>query len=371
MKKIELKDCIENIELLGRTYQSGDEGLFLNWSCSGIRFLWKGTSLAIKTRGISSKEQELNTFTAQYEERETSPWFAIFLDDEQEPYQYFEAKKGEHLYGIYSCEKIEIHTITIRKITENAKGKICLKEFLTDGEIKKNEVRKEKIFLEFIGDSITCGFGNMVKDGQRLFYSEDENGWMAHPAVAARILNAEFSVISCSGIAITEGIGAFEYPLPPMKHYYPYCDRMVEELDGTKKDPLFWDFKNHIPDVIILNLGTNDATVIDLNEDTENGIAKFEEDYYDFLCMIRHYNGVTPWIICALGSMDYFLYDNIEKVVKRFCQINQDSKIRCFKYGRMRVQEGSGACNHPYVTTQIRMGEELASYIQKEILVKG
>ena len=29
----------------------------------------------------------------------------------------------------------EVHTVTIRKITENAKGKLCLMEFYTDGEI--------------------------------------------------------------------------------------------------------------------------------------------------------------------------------------------------------------------------------------------
>ena len=204
----------------------------------------------------------------------------------------------------------------------------------------------------------------MVKDANRMFYSVDENGWLAHPAVAARKLEAEFSVVSCSGIAISEGIGKFEYSLAPMSYYYPYCDRMAQELEDTDSHLILWDFENHIPDIIVLNLGTNDATVIDLNGDTQAGIAKFEKDYYAFLQMLRQYNGNTPHIICALGSLDYFLYDSIQNVAKQFQKDYQDNKISCFKYGRVRVNDGLGACRHPYVTTQIRMGEELAAYIK-------
>ena len=80
--------------------------------------------------------------------------------------------------------------------------------------------------------------------------------------------------------------------------------------------------------------------------------------------MLRQYNGNTPHIICALGSLDYFLYDSIQNVAKQFQKDYQDNKISCFKYGRVRVNDGLGACRHPYVTTQIRMGEELAAYIK-------
>ena len=152
-----------------------------------------------------------------------------------------------------------------------------------------------------------------------------------------------------------------------MKYYYPYCDRMAQELEEETGELKLWDFQDSIPDVIVLNLGTNDATVIDLNGDTRAGTKKFEQDYYEFLQMLRKYNGVTPWIICAFGSLDYFLYDSIQKVAERFRKECKDNRISCFKYGRVRVNDGLGACRHPYVTTQVRMGEELAEYIRNEI----
>lgn len=355
-------------------------GLFCNWTCSGIRFIFQGSSLAVRIQAYPSQERELNPITAVFENRDTWPWLAIFVDNEEEPVRYFEVNQRDGIYPLAVFEDEKKHTVIIRKITENAKGKICLTEFCMDGEIFGSEHideersqekvcgnGKSKLRLEFIGDSITCGFGNMVNDADRMFYSADENGWMAHPAVAARILRADFNVISCSGIAVTDGIGNVEYALPPMKYYYPYCDRMVQELEGQIEKPDLWDFGNHMPDVIILNLGTNDATVIDLNGDNRAGIERFEEDYFDFLGLLRQYNGYTPWIVCALGSLDYFLYDSIQKVVGKFQRERGDNRISCFKYGRTRINDGLGACRHPYVTTQIRMGEEVAEYILKKI----
>lgn len=371
MKKIRISECMDHMQTLGRTFAAEDGGLFCNWTCSGVRFLFRGSSLAVRIRTFSSKEQEVNPMTAAFESRETWPWAAVFVDDGEEPVRYFEADCPDAVYPLLMFEKEEAHTVTIRKITENAKGKLCLTEFWTEGEILPPEETKTaaRLSLEFIGDSITCGFGNMVNDAARMFYSADENGWMAHPAVAARLLQADFSVVSCSGIAVTEGIGKFAYALPPMEYYYPYRDRMAQELEGEVKEPLPWDFQNHIPDVIVLNLGTNDATVIDLNGDTQAGVEKFEEDYFAFLQLLRKCNGTSPWIVCALGSLDYFLYDSIQKAAGRFREAYHDDRISCFKYGRVRVNDGLGACRHPYVTTQVRMGEELAEYIRNTVRI--
>ncbi|MFA9463945.1 MAG: SGNH/GDSL hydrolase family protein [Velocimicrobium sp.] len=223
----------------------------------------------------------------------------------------------------------------------------------------------KKCSIEFIGDSITCGFGNLSNERDRLFFSEDENGWMSHAAIAARKLDAEFSIISYSGIAITKGIEHSKWEMPSMEDLYPYTDRLIEEKHGVKDSFKKWDFKQNTPDVIVLNLGTNDATVIELNEEISLGIERFEKEYYQFLKMLREKNGTKPWIICSLGSMDYYLYDNIKKVAELFSKINGDSKIRCFKYDRIRYTDGLGACSHPNIMTHSRMGNQIADYITK------
>lgn len=365
VKKV--KDCSEKLQTLGRIYEASQGDLFMNWTCSGLRFLFKGSCLIAELNAIPGEEMDRNPFDSTISKRKLWPYIAVFVDDKEEPERYFEVNDTTSNYMIYSGEGDESHIITICKMSENQKGKLSLAKFITDGVIEKVDDDGKKLKIEFIGDSITCGFGNLSNDRNRLFFPNDENGWMSHAAIAARKLDAQFSILSYSGIAITKGLGKFEWMAPSMPDLYPYTDRLIEEQQGRKEPFTNWDFNKFRPDVIVLNLGTNDATLIDFNGDIPNGIKRFEEDYYNFLKMIRDHNGVEPWIICALGSMDYYLYDNIKEIAERFAKEQKDQKIKCFKYGRMRVFDGFGACAHPNVITQTRMGNEIADFI-KEII---
>ena len=90
--------------------------------------------------------------------------------------------------------------------------------------------------VEFIGDSITCGFGNMSNERDHMFYSIDENGWNSHAAIASRQLNASFSILSFSGITVSRGIGNFQWMIPSMPELYPYTDRVFQEAGGEKEE---------------------------------------------------------------------------------------------------------------------------------------
>ena len=363
MNILDMKDCADNMQRLGRTFDGQCGEIFMNWTCSGLRFMFKGTNLIAELGAVFGEEIDINPLDGTTTKRKTWPYVAVFLDDEQEPTRYFEVNKNSDKYLLFSSENPEEHMITIRKMTENPKGKLCIRKLFMDGTIEKSEEHNNKLNIEFIGDSITCGFGNLSIERDRLFFSEDENGWLSHAAVAARKLDADFSIISYSGIAITEGLGNVKWPAPSMADLYPYTDRLIEEKNGIEGSFKLWSFEQSRPDVIVLNLGTNDATVIDMNGDIANGIKQFEVEYYQFLKMLREKNGKKPWIICSLGSMDYFLFDNIKKIVEQFSDKNNDQRIICFKYGRMRFTDGYGACGHPNVMTQMRMGNEIADYI--------
>lgn len=360
-----MDNCGSYLKRLGRTYIGPNNELYMNWTCSGVSFRFRGTYLIAEMNAVPGDEVDRNPMDGSVSHRETWPYAAVFVDDKEEPEQYFEIKGTSKYYFICSSEKEETHNITIRKMTENPKGKLSISRFLTDGIIERIESDSKRLNIEFVGDSITCGFGNLSGEKDRLFYSSDENGWLSHAAVAARKLRAEFSIISYSGIAITKGIGNMEWYCPSMSELYPYTDRLIEEYYGKKDSYEEWGFNQAKPDVIVLNLGTNDATVIDFNGDNIRGIQKFEEDYYQFLKLLREKNGPEPWIICTLGSMDYFLFDNILKVANCFAEENKDTRIRCFKYGRIRITDGYGACGHPNTKTQLRMGDEIADFISE------
>jgi lysophospholipase L1-like esterase len=353
----------------GRTFWHDDGTLYLNWTCSGVSFSFTGTTLLAEMTAVPGAELEMGRpmpfAPAAPTERKTWPCVAVFLDDGEQPSRYFELDSPQAEYLVFAAKQPETHKITIRKMTENPKGKAGLIALRAEGCLAPAPVAPKKLKLEFIGDSITCGFGNATQERDRMFYPLEENGWLAHPAVAARILDADFSTICYSGIAVMKwGMRLGDRVMPAMGDLYPYTDRLIEEMQGKTDEFQPWHFAANRPDVIILNLGTNDASIIDFTNQGAAGRQLFEEEYIAFLRLLREKNGPEPWIVCALGSMDYFLYDNIRQAASRFEGETGDSRIRCFKYGRMRFIDGFGGAGHPNTVTHQRMGQEIADFIR-------
>lgn len=367
MKQLNVSDCKDKLSFIGRTFEKTKQDvIFFNWTCSGMEFEFTGKYLLAEFFVYSSVE--FDGFTPNAPKRIIWPWIAVFLDDEEEPFRRIEINRERDTRLIFSSERAETHKIKILKISENAKGKTGIRSFLMDGDI--NPIRQDtrnKLYIEFIGDSITCGFGNETAERDRLFYSGEENGWMSHAAVAARKMSADYGIISVSGITAGHGIGKVKWPLVPMTELYPYTDRLLEESMDKVKSFTAWDFKIRTPDIIVINLGTNDSSLISMENDDKKGQENFKSNYYGFLEDIRKLNGPKPIIICALGPLDYYLYSDIEMTAAKFSSDRSDHNIRCFRYGKIKLEEGFGACGHPSMATQLRMGSELADFMKRMI----
>lgn len=352
MKRIQ--NWIEKTECLGRTLKE-EESVYLGWTNTGLYFSFTGTCLIADLDALCETESESG--------RELWPYMAVFYDDRQQPELIFEVKSPQNTYLLFASEKEETHRITLRKITENTTGKIICNGFWGEGSIERERQKEKRLQIEFIGDSITCGFGNMTTERDRMFYPGEENGWMSHGAVAGRLLHADVQMISCSGITLAEPLNKEIWELPAMCKIYPYTDWFLEKKQN-KETFTEWDFKSNPKDVAVVNLGTNDSSLIDICEDIPLGIENFEKTYYEFLHLLRRKNGADTWIICALGPLDYYLYDSIERTEKRFAAEQKDEKVRCFKYMKVRIGEEYGACSHPSLRTQERMGKEITDYIR-------
>ena len=70
-------------------------------------------------------------------------------------------------------------------------------------------------------------------------------------------------------------------------------------------------------------------------------------------------------IMCTLGPMDYYLYDNILRAVESYKAKYGDKNVHCMKFGGIYMQkEGIGALDHPGIQTHQRMGKELADALR-------
>lgn len=185
--------------------------------------------------------------------------------------------------------------------------------------------------------------------------------------IAARELDAAVSLISVSGISVANPPQMQIPGLRGMEEIYPYTDRPYEET-VNQETLRQWDFTAEPTDIIVINLGTNDVNAYKLSQNITQARRFFQSHYLSFLQTLRRLNGMTPWILCTLGPLDYYLYDEIRTVVKQYRAESGDNRVSCFKFGSVvQWSEGYGAMGHPSLPTHKRMGRELAAYI-KEIL---
>ena len=358
-----IKELLPIVKLHGRTvYDEEKKALFCNWSCSGLTLKLTGKSLKVKVVAVSDQIPGMPGVP-------TPPpdWPCIGAVVNDELIYRHECKEipedGEWL-TLWEPAEEKTEEIRIIKVSENARGKLGIVEVEADGEFLEYKWTRKPV-MEIIGDSITCGFGNEAPNNAFEFKTSEENGWMSYAAIGARELGYEFNMICESGISAAKP----EHPLFPMhamEDIYEYTD----ELYATRfsKENTRWDFKKNPNDIVVLNLGTNDSNPIRFYRDF-NDIAGMEEWFYkrykEFIRQIRRANGEKTFICCTLGSMDYYLYEHIARVVKEL-QEEGDKRICCFKYVAINLMtEGYGAAGHPSAKTHARMGKELANYIRK------
>lgn len=342
----------------GRTWTDG-RLLHFNWSCSGFELLFEGSFLAADFEAACTLELEGLPFDANVPSHAVWPWVGVFLDGEVLPSRRFECGRARSTEILFSSPQPEKHRIRVAKLTENLKTYLALASFSLEGAFLPLPAEHRRS-IELIGDSITCGFGNESRERDRFFFSADENGWLSHGAIAARELGMDWSMLSISGITL----GAREgFPLPYVTNaIYTDTDRPGQERVGHPVEA--WDFAAHPTDYVVVNLGTNDANAISLAEEPEKMEADFDRDYVAFLKLLRRCNGPETHIVCALGSMDYYLYDNIVRAVEAYRAETGDESISLLKYMRISPADPLGACAHPNVVTQEKMAETLTKHIR-------
>ncbi len=360
MKRYSMTELQDTLVTYGRTFLEPKEDiLFFNWTCSTVEFTFHGTHLNASFRADCSEEIEGAPWDPNAPKRKTWPWVAVFLDDMPMPIRKFEVSSPNETWLLYQSLVPQTHKIRLTKLTENNKTFLGLTAFTAEGEFLPTE-KKEAKKIEFVGDSITCGYGNISKERDRGFYSIEEDGWMAYGPRTARNLGLQWSCVSVSGIT------AVKHPGWPgdfaMNELYRYTDRVYQTKLGII--PLEWDFRNHPSDIVVVNLGTNDNFALLFSGDPAEE-EKFGKEYISFIKEIRALNGPDTQIVCALGSMSYYLFHDIDNAVADYKKESGDEKICTFRFKPMHPMDGFGAAGHPSMATHEKMSAELTEFLKQ------
>ena len=94
-------------------------------------------------------------------------------------------------------------------------------------------------------------------------------------------------------------------------------------FDGEQTANYDWDFSQYQPELIVVNLGTNDNSYTKGDPDK---CAEFEKGYVNFLKEIRAKNPNSE-ILCTLGIMGQELYPSITDAVDTYKTETGDSKV--------------------------------------------
>ena len=236
----------------GRRYVS-DGRLFLNPSGACLKGLFRGSSLEITLRGdpmVKGRNTYVRLTVDGRGRRIRLP-----LKDKVISLVFDE---GEHLFEIV-------------KLTESESNSLSVESIRTDGEFLP--VREEKkLKIEFVGDSITTGYGVRAKSADEDYSVATQDVTLSYAYLTARALDAEMQIVAASGW----GLYKSKYAEHAMPDFY-------DNVDLTRNRAK-WDFSRFRPDVIVLALGTNDFSYLaDLSdEDRARDLVAFRDHFVAF-----------------------------------------------------------------------------------------
>ena len=289
------------------------------------------------------------------------PRFEIRLDGKK----ILDARLTAKDAAVTVFEGAEKRDADIRLIKLNEGNSLfALREIVTDGRIEPLPDRPLK--MEFIGDSITCGYGVEGKSEAETFTTATENAAKGYAFLTAEALNAD-AVLTCfSGHGIISGYTDDPAVINDADLVPPYYEKegRNEFLLPTGKyaQETERDFGAFRPDYIVLNLGTNDLSWCGTDE--TRGRA-FAERYTEFLNTVRKDNPEAR-ILCTLGVMGTGLNPMMQLAAEEYCRETGDKGIRVLLLDEQdAARDGYGSDYHPNEITQRLLAGVVTDAIMK------
>lgn len=341
----------DTVKLTGRT-ELIDDTLWCAFSGTGADFIYTGKGLDITIVGDGAA-----TVGSDNQAR-----VAVYVNGERVVDEMIDS--AEKTFRVAESDELTTSEIQIVKLSETAQSTIGIKPFiLAEGEsIAPAEAKPLKI--EFIGDSITCGYGVDDEVKENHFSTSTEDVTKAYAYKTAQLLDADYSMVSISGWGIISG-----YTNDPNKKadsqqiplYYDKLGYSYNKFAGTTApQDIDWDFSRFKPDIIVINLGTNDNSYVKGDKDKR---AEFEAAYMDFIGQIRE-NNPDADIFCVLGIMGAELFNDVGEAALFYSEENSDDKVHFLQLPTQDGTLGYAADWHPTEATHEVAAEYLAGEIK-------
>ncbi len=268
--------------------------------------------------------------------------------------------------GGYKTINIEVpkdkiqHTVVIYKATEAANGNVLVSNI----NVKKRlsiDVNPYRKRIEFLGNSITSGFGNDFSEipcGQGEWYDQ-HNAYWSYAPITARALDANFLLSSISGNGIYRNWNS--EPEEETSFIPKYNNLYLNTNDTT---PFNDDFQPH---VLTICLGTNDLSDGDGKKPrTPFNKSLFIEKYISLLNTIYNKYPNTQVILLnspmVHGEKNDILVSTLKTIKQKFADLETPKKIKVFEFKNMTP---NGCGYHPSIDDDKEMAKQLIPFLKQ------
>ena len=311
----------KNAKLTGRVYFK-DEVMWLGLSGSGASFTFDGTKLVLKLKGDNIAVVENPIDYAR---------IAVYVDGKRVVDEMINCAEKE--VTVIDRTESAKSVVEIIKLSESPMSAVGVEAF---AEGSAEALPEKPLKIEFIGDSITCGYGVDDEDENHQFTTATEDVTKAYAYKTAKALDAEYSMFSASGYGIVSGYTEGDEPISEQTIPQFYCSYGFSRgnFAGTAPQDIPWDFSKYVPQIIVINLGTNDDSYC---RDYKDRQAVFSKLYADFLAVVREKNP-QAYILCTVGIMGERIFPAVEEGIKIYLEIVSS----CVQQNQTKAAVGNG-----------------------------
>lgn len=243
------------------------------------------------------------------------------------------------------------HTVTVLRRSEARYSRSALTALSVDGTVLDAPDRPQRR-IEFYGDSITCGYGNIAPTAWEDFSTSTEDGMQTYAFLTAEALEAECTVLAKSGIPVNQTIYGKSEMIRDLAVRASYYD----DADFVPGDP---------PDAVVIYGGVNDCSYLLGGSSIEQKLRgeAFIGEYTALLTELRRLYPEAK-IVCCAGMYDETYYT--EPLILAAIEGMKDSGILYCELPPCDPEDGVGA-GHPTVASHKKAAAVLTEFLKTNL----
>jgi lysophospholipase L1-like esterase len=325
----------ERIRYNGRFDFQDPKAPSFDWSATGIEVNFSGTEITILL------QDGRNSYNVEVDERS----------------QVLKTEWGKEAYLIAENLEPGQHHLALSKRTEAYVGAAeFMGLIITGGELESPPSAPDRL-IEFVGDSITAGYGNEGESPDCWFTPDTQNADQTYAAMTARELNAGYTLIALSGLGVIRNLRAESAVSAET------AVNFINRALGLNPY-VIWPADRGVPDAVVINLGTNDFSSVPFPADEE-----FISAYMELLGAVRtRYPQAMIFAVAGplmLGPAPRV----IETAVQRFVSENDDNLLQfvLIENNLESSAEDFGCDYHPNVQGHRKIADQLILFMANRL----